>query len=177
MIGRYLLLAFGLCALVIAFVPSDTGTGPAPASPDGEQQGDLSLNASTPASADWYAGTHTLARQPDGHFYADARVGGTPLRMMVDTGASVIALTGPDALAAGLSWDDAQIAQVGSGASGAVFGINTMLDEVEIGGMVRRNVRAVIIPQGLEVSLLGQSYLSQISSVKIAADKMVMDAQ
>ena len=46
--------------------------------------------------------------------------------------------------------------------------------EVEIGGMVRHNVDAAIIPDGLEISLLGQSYLAQIGSVEINGSQMVM---
>ena len=40
--------------------------------------------------------------------------------------------------------------------------------------MVRHNVDAVIIPDGLEISLLGQSYLAQIGSVEINGSQMVM---
>ncbi|MDC0886815.1 TIGR02281 family clan AA aspartic protease [Altererythrobacter sp.] len=180
MIGRTLLLALGISAMAAAFVPSLPNTpisqpdAPGTAKPAPQQ---IALNAASEATADWYAGSHTLQRQSDGHFYADARISGTSTRMMVDTGASVIALTGEDAAAAGLRWDPARIAPVGTGASGTVYGLNAMLDEVEIGGIVRRNVRAVIIPEGLAVSLLGQSYLAQIKSVEIADDKMVLAAQ
>lgn len=118
-------------------------------------------------------GGHTLSRQFDGHFYASARVEGTGVRMMVDTGASVIALTGQDASAIGLHWNDTDVQPVARGANGTVYGVRAQLREVEIGGMVRRNVSAVIIPQGLDVSLLGQSYLSQIGSVEISGNEMV----
>ena len=117
-----------------------------------------------------------LNRQFDGHFYADSRVNGAPMRMMVDTGASVIALTGSDAYAAGLQWDSRDVRHIGQGASGPVYGVSVRLDEVEIGGMLRRNVSAVIIPQGLDISLLGQSYLSQIGSVEIENDRMSLSA-
>lgn len=126
------------------------------------------------ADSGWYAGDHTLQRQGDGHFYANANVQGASVRMMVDTGASVIALTAADASAAGLYWDDTEVRHIGQGANGAVYGVPARLDEVEIGGMVRRNVDAVIIPQGLGISLLGQSYLSQIGDVNISGDQMVM---
>lgn len=183
MIGRTLLFALGICAMAAAFVPGlteapvtqpdEAGTGQA----SGAAGQPVALNAANEASSDWYAGSHTLQRQPDGHFYADARISGTSLRMMVDTGASVIALTGADAAAAGLQWDPARIAPVGTGASGTVYGVNAVLDEVEIGGIIRRGVQAVIIPEGLAVSLLGQSYLAQIKSVEIADNKMVLAAQ
>ena len=126
--------------------------------------------------AEWYAGGHSLQRQSDGHFYANGTVHGTSTQFLVDTGASVIALTGADARAAGLNWSDADIMPIGSGASGTVYGVATMIDEVEIGGLAQRNVRAVIIPEGLEISLLGQSFLSEIKSVEITGDRMVWKA-
>jgi len=126
------------------------------------------------SDSDWYAGDHSLTREWDGHFYAEAHIDGASVRMMVDTGASVIALTGDDAMAIGLDWSDDEVRNIGSGASGAVYGVPAMLDEVEIGGIARNNVRAVIIPRGLDISLLGQSYLSQINNVRIEDDQMVL---
>jgi len=126
------------------------------------------------SDSDWYAGDHSLTREFDGHFYADAQVDGASVRMMVDTGASVIALTGDDAMTIGLDWSDDEVRNIGTGASGAVYGVPAMLDEVEIGGIARHNVRAVIIPEGLEISLLGQSYLSKINNVSIEDDQMIL---
>ncbi|MDN3646498.1 TIGR02281 family clan AA aspartic protease [Pontixanthobacter aestiaquae] len=124
-------------------------------------------------SSEWYSSGHSLKRQSDGHFYANGTVQGASTEFLVDTGASVIALTGNDARAAGLTWNDADIRPIGTGASGAVYGVATIIDQVEVGGLAQRNVRAVIIPEGLEISLLGQSFLAQIDSVEIVKDKMV----
>ncbi len=117
---------------------------------------------------------HTLTRQNDGHYYASALVDGRSVRMMVDTGASVIALTGRDAAAIGLEWNASDVRPVARGASGPVYGVRTKLREVEIGGIKRQNVSAMIIPEGLDISLLGQSYLSQMGSVEIKNGQMVL---
>ena len=172
MLGR----TFGFVACVFAFVAvvvprGGDGSGNQPASTDGAPQ---SVAANGQASSDWYAGDHTLERRGDGHFYATANVDGASIKMMVDTGASVIALTGDDARSIGLHWDDSDVRAIGRGASGNVYGVPTRLSEVEIGGMTRSNVSAVIVPNGLDVSLLGQSYLSQIGAVEINGDTMVM---
>ncbi len=174
MLGRTLIFAaavFGFTALVIPMSPEDE----AGEASSGSKGGFIPKGAAkSQAGSSWYAGDHTLDRQSDGHFYASANVDGVPVRMMVDTGASVIALTGRDAAAIGIQWDEGQVSHIGQGANGAVYGVNTRLDEVEIGGITRRNVSAVIIPQGLGVSLLGQSYLSQLDAVEIANNQMVM---
>lgn len=127
-----------------------------------------------PEAAPGWGDSFTLARADDGHFYADVSIDGQDTRMLVDTGASVIALTGEDAAALGLAWDDGEVSEVAQGASGPVLGVRTVLPLVELGGFTAENVPALIIPEGLFVSLLGQSFLSKIASVEMAGDKMVM---
>lgn len=174
MIGRTLAFAAAVIGFAILVAPEsqDSGVTDAP----GTSKGGFipKKSAGSNANSGWYGGGHTLDRQSDGHFYASTTVDGVPVRMMVDTGASVIALTGRDAAAIGIQWDEGQVSHIGQGANGAVYGVNTRLNEVEIGGITRRNVSAVIIPKGLGVSLLGQSYLSQLDAVEIANNQMVM---
>jgi aspartyl protease family protein len=177
MLGRYIAFAVGVCGFA-AVVTSPSPDGEMGSSIDSSNSFKLQQSKQqSQASAGWFSGDHALERSSDGHFYATAYVSGTPVRMMVDTGASVIALTSSDAVAAGLSWDESQVRHIGSGASGAVYGVPMRLSDVEIGGMVRRDVDAVIIPEGLEISLLGQSYLSRLGTVEITGNQMVMSAQ
>ncbi|MEL6530602.1 MAG: TIGR02281 family clan AA aspartic protease [Pseudomonadota bacterium] len=141
----------------------------------GQNDNAYSHRSIQPQSTVWDAPSgHTLTRQRDGHFYASARVEGRNVRMMVDTGASVIALTGRDASAIGLRWNESDVRPVARGANGTVYGVRTRLRDVEIGGMQRQNVSAMIIPRGLDVSLLGQSYLSQIGTVEISNNQMIL---
>ena len=124
--------------------------------------------------AQWSAGETTLERSGDGHFYAQVSVNGTPVEVLVDTGASVVALTASDASALGLSWSDSDVGVIGSGASGPVLGVPVRLDRVELGGHEAAGVDAVIIPDGLGITLLGQSFLSTIDPVRIEGDRMVL---
>jgi aspartyl protease family protein len=126
------------------------------------------------AFAAWSAGETVLPRAPNGHFYAQASVNGSPVNFLVDTGASMVALTGEDAAAAGLTWSDADVRIVAAGASGPVYGVPVRLDHVNLGGHEASNVEAAIIPKGLDVSLLGQSFLSTIEPVRIEGDRMVL---
>jgi aspartyl protease family protein len=115
----------------------------------------------------------TLSRSHDGHFYADLDVNYGKVRFLVDTGASMVALTGADAQKLGLTWNDVELETVARGASGDVRGKMVVLDKMQIGNFQANNVRAAIIPEGLDVSLLGQSFLARVSSVNIQNDKMV----
>jgi len=116
----------------------------------------------------------TLHRYPDGHFYADVIVDGQSFHMLVDTGATVIALTGDDARRLGVTWNAFELAPIGQGAGGPVEGVGTKLDRVALGGIEANDVSAVVIPDGLHVSLLGQSFLSGLGSVRITGDRMVI---
>ena len=122
----------------------------------------------------WMAGEVVLERASDGHFYADITVDGSTSNMLVDTGASVIALTGEDAEAMGVYWDETAVEPVASGASGPVYGVRVKLDSVQLGQLEARDVDAVVVPEGLGISLLGQSFLSQIERVEIDRDKMTL---
>jgi aspartyl protease family protein len=128
-------------------------------------------------SIHWYADEIVLDRASDGHFYAEASVDGQPVLFLVDTGASVVALTGDDAADLGLQWRDDELGEIGHGASGPVRGIALTIDELSLGGFRGHNVPAVIIPEGLSVSLLGQSFLSKIGNVAISDDRMVLGEQ
>ena len=59
-------------------------------------------------------------------------------------------------------------------ASGTVYGVPVTLAKVRLGGFETSGVRAVVVPEGLEVSLLGQSFLSQIDKVEIQQDNMIL---
>jgi aspartyl protease family protein len=115
----------------------------------------------------------TLLRQADGHFYADVQVNGTAISMLVDTGASGIALSRDDARRAGIGISIGMPNVVGQGASGAVKGEYVTLDRVSLGGESATAVPAVVLDGGSH-SLLGQSFLGQFDSVEIKGDRMLL---
>lgn len=112
-----------------------------------------------------------LTRAPDGHFYAEAQVNGARVRFMVDTGASVVALTPADARRAGIALGDDRSVAVGAG--GEVEVVPVTIDRIAIGALAAGDVRAVVA-QDLPVSLLGQSFLAQVGTVEIRGDTMVL---
>jgi aspartyl protease family protein len=124
--------------------------------------------------SDTMFGETVLERHGDGHFYADVDVNDEEIRFMVDTGASGIALTGSDAEMLGLGWTDGELGVVGRGAGGNVYGKRVRLASVSLGDIAVTDVEAVIIPRGLDVSLLGQSFLSKAESVRIEDGEMVI---
>lgn len=126
------------------------------------------------AVASGWGGEMALERERDGHFYATVDVDGSDYRMLVDTGATTVALTADDAHGMGLDWDANALAPVTRGASGVVMGVRATIPRMAVGDFEARDVPAVIIPEGLAISLLGQSFLSHVPKVAIADDKLTL---
>ena len=118
-------------------------------------------------------GAIELQRNDDGHFYADVRINGAPIRMLIDTGASGIALSREDAQMAGLATSIGMTDVVGEGASGEVRGQWVHLDRVELGPLSASGLDAAILDGG-QPSLLGQSFLRKFGKVQIEDDRMVL---
>lgn len=115
----------------------------------------------------------TLYRGANGHFFADGQVNGMTVHFLIDTGASGVALTADDAQRAGLQFSSLEFTPVGSGASGEVRGKLVTLDRVSLGGRTVEGVSGVIL-EGGQMSLLGQSFLSQMGTIEIKGDQMVI---
>ena len=114
-----------------------------------------------------------LTRNENGYFYADVQINGAPVHMLVDTGATVIALSREDARMAGIATSIGMNDVVGEGADGAVKGEQVMIDRVTLGDKTVEALPAVVLNSGGQ-SLLGQSFLSRFASVHIEGDKMVL---
>jgi aspartyl protease family protein len=118
----------------------------------------------------------TLERSDDRHFYANAEVNGHPVRFLVDTGASEIALTEDDARKIGLQVDPSKYELIGQGASGIVRGQYVDLANIQLGSIQEKDAKAVVV-QGANVSLLGQPFLENIDEIVIRKGEMVLRDQ
>lgn len=183
MIGRFLGLAVVITAVSVgvASVASrsagDDAENPATASSANDnwttqrgKRGDRSSSADQVSSA----GEVRLVRSGDSHFYADTEVDGANVRMMVDSGASIVALTRRDAEAIGIDVDRLPVGGIARTAGGDVPMRTVMLDSVEVQGIEVRGVRAAVIDADMSVSLLGQSFLSKLDAVNVEGDTMTL---
>lgn len=115
-----------------------------------------------------------LSRAGDSHFYADTEIDGRNIRMLVDSGASIVALTRRDAEAIGINVDDLPIGGSANTAGGVVPMRPVVLDSVEVDGIKVRDVQAAVIDADMGVSLLGQSFLSKLAAVNVEGDTMTL---
>lgn len=128
-----------------------------------------------PASSSNYR-TVTIPRDARGHFQVDARVDGRKIGFMVDTGASTIALTGSDAKRLGIHPSASEYSVSVRTANGTVRAAPANLSMVEVGGLVVRDVRALVVPDSaLSESLLGLSFLTKLRRFEYAGGKLVLE--
>lgn len=114
-----------------------------------------------------------LPRDDNGHFYVDAELNGTRVHMLADTGASVIALGEDVAESIGLDPDTLDYTEAVSTANGTAEAAFVELDEVRVGSIVRRDVKAVVT-RGLSGALLGMSFFNTLSKVSMESDELVL---
>lgn len=108
-----------------------------------------------------------------GHFAADGRVNGTPVRFVVDTGATLISLPESEARRLSIDYKKGQRALMGT-ANGTIGGYMVRLDTVSIGNLTVHGVDAVIIEgKGLGTPLLGMSFLNRMN-MKREGDLMTL---
>ncbi|GKX36058.1 MAG: aspartic protease [Rhizobiaceae bacterium MnEN-MB40S] len=116
-----------------------------------------------------------LTKGMDGHFQADVEVDGRRLDMMVDTGASTVVLTWEDAERVGLDVDALRFNSPVQTANGLAMAATVNLDEVSIGSITRRNVRAGVLQSGkLSRSLLGMNFIETLTSFQMSRDQLVL---
>jgi aspartyl protease family protein len=120
------------------------------------------------------ADTVRLRRGPDGHFHAQLLVNGIEIDFLVDTGASEIVLDPADAARAGFDPARLRFTETAQTANGTVRGAPVILDELRLGEITDRRVRAVVNEVPLSRSLLGMSYLGRFASLRIEGDTLTL---
>ena len=102
----------------------------------------------------------TLQADGRGHFIAQGQINGGTVRMLVDTGATMVALSASDAVRLGIDYSKGQPGMV-STANGSAPVYSVKLDTVKIGNIELNQVDALIQENGLPFALLGMSFLNR----------------
>lgn len=107
-----------------------------------------------------------LKADATGHYFTSASVNGRPINVLVDTGATIVALSAEDADRVGVRLRASDFTGRVSTANGTARVARITLDRVEIGGITVRDVAATVSEPGvLKTSLLGMSFLSRLERV------------
>lgn len=108
----------------------------------------------------------SLWADPSGFFYVPGLINGYPVRFLVDTGATTVALSSELAERIGIEYTKGQRG-IASTASGVIPVYGFDLKSVTVGGIELSNVSAgVILGEHPTVPLLGMSFLGQLDMVR-----------
>ena len=119
-------------------------------------------------------GQIVVPRGPDNHFYLRLEVDGTPVRFMIDTGASNIVLAGRDADRLGI--DRRNLAYLGTAntANGRIRTAMVTLPDVRLQGEPLGTVTAWVGDGPLDVSLLGMEFLNRFAKVELERNRLIL---
>lgn len=109
-----------------------------------------------------------------GQYHYKGRVNSGYVDFLVDTGASAVALTATDARKAGVREPELSYNVPISTAGGRNYAARVTLDQVALGGIILRDVDALVVKEGLETSLLGMTWLGQLQEVKATPNALLL---
>lgn len=117
----------------------------------------------------------TLTANRNGHFFARAFINGRPIAVMVDTGATRIALTYEDAERLGLRPHSSDFTLTMQTANGTARAAPVTLDTVRIGDVEVSNLRGSISPQGkMHVTLLGMEFIRKLERFEMRGRELTL---
>jgi aspartyl protease family protein len=120
--------------------------------------------------------TLSIPHDARGHFETEGRIEGQRIAFMVDTGASVVALNETSAARFGVRPSRSDYNATVTTANGTIKAAPMQLAMVEIGGLVVRDVDAMVLPdEALSENLLGLSFLSKLKRFEYANGQLVLE--
>jgi aspartyl protease family protein len=168
---RWAVLWFLLCVGGAALVPMLRNSAP-----QGKAPGSLVGVAKTIEGERRAAiNTQSYAADRNGHFLVAAAVNGAPVRFLVDTGATYVALSREDAAAAGINLNTLNFDRRVMTANGEGRAAALTLRELRLGQMAQEEVPAMVIDAPMPVSLLGMSFLKRLTGYEIRDGKLYLD--
>jgi aspartyl protease family protein len=111
---------------------------------------------------------------PDGHYWVEGTINGTPARFLIDSGATVTALSDTTARASGLNYDVGEPAVVLTTANGKVEARRSNIASLVIGPVRLNDLPIVVSPAFGDVNVIGMNALSRLKSWGVRDGEMVL---
>ncbi len=111
----------------------------------------------------------------DGHFWVRANIGGVERRMLVDSGATVTALSAATAQAAAIEPSISPIPMLIRTANGTVTADTGNLAELRIGNIVARDLPVVVSPAFGNADILGMNFLSRLKGWRVEGRTLILE--
>ena len=170
---RFALIAFVATASAVGSAEAVVGFAEGRAQPLHATTAEARLAPTAPDTLAARAGGAVI-KASDGHFWADGEVNGAPVRFLVDTGATTVALTPQDAERLGIDLSDLHYGYNVVTAGGRARAAPVRLATVDVAGAKLENVDALVIEKGLDASLLGMSYLGRLTSFQATREALFL---
>jgi aspartyl protease family protein len=111
----------------------------------------------------------------DGHFWADVELNGTKRRMLVDSGATITALSPATASEAGVKTDATLVPLLMQTANGTVRADAGTVESLTIGGIEATKLKIVVSPGMGNTDVLGMNFLSQLQSWRVDGRTLILE--
>lgn len=121
-----------------------------------------------------HSDTIEVSKNWNGHFYLTLHVNNTPVKFLVDTGASQIVLRKQDAAFIGIDVGALDYSGIARTANGEVRTAKIKLEETSLDGNRDKNLTAYVSEGEMETSLLGMSYLNLYNQVSFTGNKLTL---
>ena len=115
-----------------------------------------------------------IRMSPDGHFWAKAEINGVPRRMLIDSGATITALSETTGSLAKVSPDPAVLPVMIRTANGMTSARTVSIDTLSISAIEARGLKAVVAPGLGDVDILGMNFLSQLASWRVEGRTLIL---
>ncbi len=119
--------------------------------------------------------TMRIKMSPDGHFWIRVRMGKVDRRMLVDSGATVTAISTDTAAAAGLKLGDGIVPVLLRTANGTVQAQTGTIPELTLGNIVARDLPVVVSPAFGDINVVGMNFLSRLKSWRVEENTLILE--
>ena len=110
----------------------------------------------------------------DGHFWANVRVNGVERRMLIDSGATITALSDETAAAARIKRDSDLVPVMLRTANGLTSARPGTVEELQVGSITATNLKVVTSPALGGFDVLGMNFLSRLASWRVEGQTLVL---
>lgn len=132
-------------------------------------------NVQQPTSEPVYGRKARLKMDNRGHFVTNARMNGRNVEVLVDTGATSVAINKKTARRLGIILKASDFKYTVNTANGSTKAASAMIDRIQIGNVTVKNVAAAVLDdKALSSTLLGMSFLGQLRSFEVKNRELLL---
>ncbi|MFV1920197.1 TIGR02281 family clan AA aspartic protease [Sphingomonas sp. MJ1 (PH-R8)] len=115
-----------------------------------------------------------IRMSPDGHFWARATINGVERRMLVDSGATITAISEDTAKAAAIGSGSSLVPVVLQTANGLAQARTGSVKRLELGSITARDLKVAISPALGDMNVLGMNFLSDLASWRVEGRTLIL---